>query len=495
MGIEGILIALVLLVGFYTAWNIGANDVANAMGTSVGSGALTLKQAVVLAGIFEFLGAYLAGANVSETVRKGMFNPELLPGIHGDEAALVLGLGMIAALLATGTWLLIASYFHWPVSTTHSIVGAVVGFGCVGVGIANVDWAQVGLITAGWVVSPLLSAAVAFTLFRFLLRSVFFKEDPVAAAKRLAPRLAFLVVIVLVGVATFKGLSPVWARLGIDPFEPRIMALTAMVAVMCGLGGMFTTRQLVRNIHGTERSRPNPQRYVDLSRSLDKAATHPQRVGPLGDGPVDGQVSALIDEVQKLQSTARAQARFGTDSPELRNVERIFVYLQILTACFVAFAHGSNDVANAIGPMSAAYQAIETGEVALQSGVPVWALALGGFGIIVGLATWGWRVIETVGRRITELTPSRGFCAEFAAAITILMASIIPFGLPVSTTHILVGAVLGVGLARGIGALDLRVMRDVFASWAVTIPAGAGFAIMFYYMLRFAFIDSGFAGS
>ena len=431
----------------------------------------------------------------SETVRKGMFNPELLPGIHGDEAALVLGLGMIAALLAAGTWLLIASYFHWPVSTTHAIVGAVVGFGCVGVGIANVDWSQVGLITVGWVVSPLLSAAVAFTLFRFLLRSVFFKEDPVTAAKRIAPRLVFVVVIVLVGVATFKGLSPVWARLSIDPFEPRIMTLTAMVAVMCGLGGMFTTRQLVRNIHATERSRPNPQRYVELSRSLDKAATHLQRVGPLGDGPVDGQVSALIDEVQKLQSTARAQARFGTDSPELRNVERIFVYLQILTACFVAFAHGSNDVANAIGPMSAAYQAIETGEVALQSGVPVWALALGGFGIIVGLATWGWRVIETVGRRITELTPSRGFCAEFAAAITILMASIIPFGLPVSTTHILVGAVLGVGLARGIGALDLRVMRDVFASWAVTIPAGAGLAIMFYYMLRFAFIDSGFAGS
>ena len=495
MGIEGILIALVLLVGFYTAWNIGANDVANAMGTSVGSGALTLKQAVVLAAIFEFLGAYLAGANVSETVRKGMFDPELLLGIHGDEAALVLGLGMISALLAAGTWLLIASYFRWPVSTTHSIVGAVVGFGCVGVGIANVNWSQVGLITAGWVVSPLLSAAVAFMLFRFTLRSVFFKDDPVAAAKRVAPRLAFLVVIVLVGVATFKGLSPLWARLNIDPFEPRIMTLTGMVAVMCGLGGMFTTRRLVRNIHNTQRPIPNPLRYAELSPSLDKAAVQLQHVGTVGDGLVDGQVYALIDEVQKLQSTAAAQARFGTDSPQLRNVERIFVFLQILTACFVAFAHGSNDVANAIGPMSAAYQAIDTGEVALQSGVPVWALVLGGFGIIVGLATWGWRVIETVGRRITELTPSRGFCAEFAAAITILLASIIPFGLPVSTTHILVGAVLGVGLARGIGALNLRVMRDVFASWAITIPAGAGLAIMFYYILRFTFIDSGFAGS
>ena len=493
-GIEGPLIALVLIVGFYTAWNIGANDAANAMGTSVGSGALTLKQAVILAGIFEFLGASLVGANVSETVRRKMFDPGLLSGIHGDQAAVILALGMIAALLATGTWLMFASYFHWPVSTTHSIVGAVVGFGCIGVGFGNVDWAQVGLITAGWIVSPLLSGTIAYTLFRIILRRVFFKDNPVAAAKHLAPYLAFLVLIVLIGVAMFKGLSPLWARLNIDPFEPRIMMLTLVVASFAGFTGMVTTRRMVRDVPEAQVGTPNPVRYAELSRSLNKAATHLQRVHNVADGPINDQVATLLRNVEELQNSAQVKSRFWTDSTQLRQVEKIFVYLQIITACFVAFAHGSNDVANAIGPMSAAYQAIVTGEVALQAAVPGWALALGGLGIIVGLATWGWRVIETVGRRITELTPSRGFCAEFATAITILLASILPLGLPVSTTHTLVGAVLGVGLARGIGSLNLSVMRDIFASWAVTIPVGAGLSIVFYYVLRFALLDSRFGG-
>ena len=490
-GIEGALIALVLIVGFYAAWNIGANDVANAMGTSVGSGALTLKQAVILAGIFEFLGAFLVGANVSETVRKKMFDPGLLPGIHGDQAAVILALGMTAALLATGTWLLCASYFHWPVSTTHSIVGAVVGFGCVGVGFGNVDWAQVGLITAGWVVSPLLSGTIAFVLFRTILRSVFFKDNPVGAAKHLAPYLVFVVLIVLIGVATFKGLNPLWARLSIDPFDPRVMLLTIVVAGLAGVGGMLTTRRMVRDVPEDQIGTSNPVRSAELSRSLDKAAAHLERVHNVADGPMNDEVAALVKNIEALQNSAQAQSRFGTDSTQLQHVEKIFVYLQILTASFVAFAHGSNDVANAIGPMSAAYQAVVTGEVALQAAVPGWALAIGGLGIVVGLATWGWRVIETVGRRITELTPSRGFCAEFAAAITILLASILPLGLPVSTTHTLVGAVLGVGLARGIGSLNLRVMRDIVASWAVTIPVGAGLSITFYYLLRFALLDSG----
>ena len=493
-GIEGALIALVLIVGFYTAWNIGANDVANAMGTSVGSGALTLRQAVVVAGIFEFLGAFLVGANVSETVRKKMFDPGLLPGIHGDQAAVILALGMIAALLATGTWLMIASYVGWPVSTTHSIVGAVVGFGCVGVGVANVDWAQVGLITAGWIVSPLLSGIIAYTLFRTILRRVFFKDNPVAAAKHVAPYLVFLVLLVLIGVATFKGLNPMWTRLSIDPFEPQIMMLTLVVASFAGFGGMVATRRMVRDVPEAQVDTPNPARYAELSRSLNKAAAHLQRVHNVADGPMTNQVVTLLKNVEALQNSAQARSRFGTDSTQLQHVEKIFVYLQILTACFIAFAHGSNDVANAIGPMSAAYQAIVTGEVALQAAVPGWALALGGVGIVVGLATWGWRVIETVGRRITELTPSRGFCATFAAAITILLASTLPLGFPVSTTHTLVGAVLGVGLARGIGSLNLRVMRDIFASWAVTIPVGAGLSIAFYYLLRFALLDSGIWG-
>ena len=328
-GIEGALIALVLIVGFFTAWNIGANDVANAMGTSVGSGALTLRQAVIVAGIFEFLGAALVGANVSETVRKKMFDPGLLSGIHGDQAAVILALGMIAALLATGTWLMVASYLRWPVSTTHSIVGAVVGFGCVGVGFGNVDWAQVGLITAGWVVSPLLSGVIAYTLFRAILRSVFFKDNPVAAAKHVAPYLVFLVLIVLIGVAMFKGLNPLWARLSIDPFDPRIMLLMLVAASVAGFTGMVTTRRMVRDVPEAQVDTPNPVRYAELSRSLNKAAAHLQRVHDVADGPMNDQVATLLKNVEELKSNAQAQSRFGTDSTELQHVEKIFVYLQI----------------------------------------------------------------------------------------------------------------------------------------------------------------------
>ena len=493
-GVEWMLIGLVLVVGFYMAWNIGANDVANAMGTSVGSRALTMKQAVILAGIFEFLGAYLVGANVSETVRKKMFAPELLTGFWGDRAAMVLACGMIASLIAAGTWLLIATYFHWPVSTTHSVVGAVVGFGCVGVGISNVSWSRVGLISAGWVVSPILSGTVAYVLFRILLRRIFFKRNPVEAAKRIAPVLVFLVLIVLIGVAAFKGFKPLWAKWHIDPFSPRVLLLTAMTAIVAGCLGALVTRRQVRSIRSEGTETVNPLRNAEASRSLGKAAMHLRRVRDAAEEPIREQVVGILGDVEDLHKTAREQMRFGTDSKELQQVERIFASLQILTACFVAFAHGSNDVANAIGPMSAAYQAVRTGEVTLKAGVPTWALALGGVGIIVGLATWGWRVIQTVGKRITELTPSRGFCAEFSAAITILMASILPLGLPISTTHTLVGAVIGVGLARGIGSLNIKTMRDIFASWFITIPAGAGLSILFYYILKLAILDSGLVG-
>ena len=493
-GVEWMMIGLILVVGFYTAWNIGANDVANAMGTSVGSRALTMKQAVILAGIFEFLGAYLVGANVSETVRKKMFDPQLLTEFWGDQAAMVLACGMIASLIAAGTWLLIATYFHWPVSTTHSVVGAVVGFGCVGVGVANVSWSRVGLISAGWVVSPILSGTVAYFLFRILLRRVFFKKNPVEAARRIAPVLVCLVLIVLIGVAAFKGFKPLWVKWHIDPFSARVLLLTAVTAIVSGFVGAVVTRRLVRNIRSDGAKAVNPLRNAEASRSLGKAAMHLRRVRDAAEEPIREQVVGLLGDVEELHKTAREQMRFGTDSKELQQVERVFASLQILTACFVAFAHGSNDVANAIGPMSAAYQAVRTGEVTLKAGVPTWALALGGVGIIVGLATWGWRVIQTVGKRITELTPSRGFCAEFAAAITILMASILPLGLPISTTHTLVGAVIGVGLARGIGSLNIKTMRDIFASWFLTIPAGAGLSILFYYILKLAILDSGFVG-
>ena len=500
-GVEWVLISLVIVFGFYMAWNIGANDVANAMGTSVGSGALTLKQAVILAGIFEFLGAYIAGANVSNTVRKKLFDPMQLNEVYpvaefGDGyAALILGCGMIAALMAAGTWLFVASYFGLPVSTTHSIVGAVVGFGCIALGSALIDWKTVGLISVGWVISPLMSGAVAYILFRFVLQSVFYKRNPVEAAKRVTPYLAGMVIVVMIGVTAFKGLKPFWKRMDMDPMEAKVLVLIGATSLIIGMITVFISRILVRHFdtenEGTESDHVSP----DLSRSLSKATGHLRRVRDGGNGELGDEAAELLEAVERLHGKVRDRVTFTTNSPQLQQVERIFVYLQILTACFVAFSHGSNDVANAIGPLSAAYEAIATRQVALEVDVRSWALVLGGVGIIIGLATWGWRVIQTVGEKITELTPSRGFSAEFAAAIVILLASTLPIGIPISTTHTLVGAVLGVGLARGFGSLNLSVMKNVVASWIVTVPAGAGLAITFFYILKFFFIDLNFTGS
>jgi PiT family inorganic phosphate transporter len=493
MSVEYILLGLLLLVGLYSAWNIGANDVANAMGTSVGSGALTLKRAVIIAAIFEFGGAVLVGSNVANTVRKKIFDPANLIAAYGDEktASLVLGCGMIASLLAAGTWLMIATWKQWPVSTTHSIVGAVVGFGCVSLGIEMVNWSEVGFITAGWVVSPLLSGAVAYALFSLILKSVFHKRDPVRAARRIAPYLVFMVLIVLCGVLSYKGLKPLWKRVEIDPLsDPRAIFGTIGVAIVLGVFGALLTKSLIdRSVKGEAANAGESSAnalHSDVSRSLGKALMHLERVRANTEGDLNGETASLIERVKSMKADVVEVAR---DSPDdIRKVEKIFVYLQILTACFVAFAHGSNDVANAIGPLAAGWEAIDSGSVGSQAAIPMWALALGGTGIVLGLATWGWRVIATVGERITDLTPSRGFCAEFAAAITILMASVLPFGLPVSTTHTLVGAVLGVGLARGLGALNLRTMRTIVVSWAITVPIGAIFSVFFYLILKACFV-------
>ena len=230
---------------------------------------------------------------------------------------------------------------------------------------------------------------------------------------------------------------------------------------------------------------------ADVSRSLAKTIKHLQRVRNNSSGELQDKATSLLAEAESLQDSALEQITTNSDSDELRKVEKIFSVLQIFTACLVAFAHGSNDVANAIGPLSAAFQAVNEQAIKASSSTPGWALLLGGIGIIVGLATWGWKVIKTVGEKITELTPSRGFCAEFAAAITILLASVLPIGLPISTTHTLVGAVLGVGLARGINALNLQTMKQIVLGWAITIPAGAGLCVVFYFILKLIFIDSG----
>ena len=474
MGAEIIvIIVLANLFGFYMAWGIGANDVANAMGTSVGSGALTLKRAVILAAVLEFAGAFLAGSHVSETVRKGIVDPAIFAG---DATGFMLG--MLAALLAAGAWLQVASYFGWPVSTTHSIVGAVVGFGAAYGGMAAVHWGKVGTIVASWVVSPLLSGILSYFIFRLVLKQIFYTRNPVHAAKRFAPWMAFVVFFVLTLATVFKGLK----NLKLDLDFPMALLIAALV----GLVGALITGFLIRKFVDEEGLEP-VEYDPALAKSLSRAAKHLRRVEASAQGPMKSEINSMLSDVHRMTLEAREKYQFMTDNPQYQKVERLFVYLQILSACAVAFAHGANDVANAIGPMSAVISVARAGGdvVAAKSPVPLWVLALGGVGIVIGLATWGWRVMETIGKKITMLTPSRGFCAEFGAATTIVIAS--KLSLPISTTHTLVGAVMGVGLARGLSGLNFTMVRDIGISWVVTIPAGAGLAILFFYGLQLFF--------
>ncbi len=400
-------IFLAALFGLFMAWGIGANDVANAMATSVGSKALTIKQAIVVAAIFEFLGAVLAGGAVTSTIRKGIVDT----GGLADQPELLV-YGMLAALLAAGTWLLIASRRGWPVSTTHSIIGAIVGFAAVGIGIEAVKWGQVGTIVISWVVSPLTAGIIAFLIYQSVVRLILAHPDPLARARRYVPVYIFLAAFTMTLVTVLKGLKHIGLTLStLDAYLLAILIGAAIAAI----GAVF-----IRRIQ------PDPE--------------------------------------------AEKEQHFHT-------VERVFGILMVVTACGMAFAHGSNDVANAIGPLAAVVSVAQSGAVAAQSALPLWILVLGGVGIVFGLATFGRHVIATVGEKITQLTPSRGFAAELAAATTIVVAS--GTGLPISTTHTLVGAVLGVGMARGIEAIDLRVVGRIFVSWVVTIPAGAILAIVF----------------
>ena len=398
--------------GLFMAWGIGANDVANAMATSVGSGALSIKQAVILAAIFEFTGAYLAGGEVTKTIRKGIVEAD---AFTADPNLLIWG--MLAALLAAGTWLAVASRKGWPVSTTHSIVGAVVGFAAVGIGMDAVNWGKVGTIVMSWVVSPLLAGTLAFVVFKSIQTLILNKKDPVESAIKYGPIYLFIVGFIIALVTIKKGLKHV----GLDVEAGQAFLLAVALGVIVALLGSFLIR--------------------------------------------------------RVKTDPKADKNF-----HYANVERIFAILMIFTASAMAFAHGSNDVANAVGPMAAVISTAQTGLVASKSVLPGWVLLVGGIGIVIGLATFGYKVIATVGKSITELTPSRGFAAEIAAAGTVVLASFT--GIPISTTHTLVGAVLGVGFARGIGAIDMRVVRNIFMSWVVTLPAGALLAILFFFTLK-----------
>lgn len=464
MSVELILLILVLLAGLYMSWNIGANDVANAMGTSVGSGALTLRKAVAIAAVFEFCGAFFFGSHVSSTIQSGIVDSEIFASNPR-----VLVYGMLSSLIAAGAWLQLASYFGWPVSATHSIVGALIGFGLVVGGVDAIYWTSVYSIVSSWIVSPLLGGIISYGIFNLLRKKIFYSSNPLLAATKLTPWLVFLLTIVLFLV------SGGFQNFNLDLSLLQEIALSLLIAFLASSISYISLRKfLPQEIHILTPASFSPE----LLAEMEKAKKLLQRVKSASSGELRFH---LNDVVQEIDGIVKKQSEKHDAQSEYSGVEKIFGYLQIVTACLMAFAHGANDVANAIGPLSASATILLSGKIPTETYVPTWALALGGIGIVAGLATWGWRVIETIGKKITELTPTRGFAAEFGAATTILLASRI--GLPISTTHTLVGAVIGVGFARGIEALDLRTMREILISWIVTVPAGAIFAVAIFYLI------------
>lgn len=473
MPIETILLILVLLAGFYMAWNIGANDVANAMGTSVGSGALTLGAAVIIAAVLEFSGAFFFGSHVSETVQNGIVDSNIFAS-----KPQILVYGMLASLMSAGVWLQIASYYGWPVSTTHTIIGAIVGFGAIVGGAEAIYWENVTFIVTSWILSPLCGGLISYGIFTVLRQKIFYSANPVQAAKNLAPLLVFVVITVLSLIMVYKGLQNL--RLNLNFMQ------AAGVSVSAGLIGSLISYYFVGKIEVLPHHlKAQPAYSPEVAISLDKAKKHLLRVQASTTGELQYHASLLLEEVDGLSKSLKLPEGTEGLSSEYAAVEKIFGYLQIMSACLMAFAHGANDVANAIGPLSAAIGVIQSGTISGEHPVPTWALALGGIGIVVGLATWGWRVIYTIGKKITELTPTRGFAAEFGAAVTVVIAS--RLGMPISTTHTLVGSVIGVGLARGIEALNLATTRDIVISWLVTVPAGAIISIGFFYIIKAIF--------
>jgi PiT family inorganic phosphate transporter len=397
-----------ILACVYMACNIGANDVANAMGTSVGAKSLTFRQAVLVAAIAEFAGAVFVGGHVSDTVRKGMVDPNLFA-----DMPMHLVYGMISALVAASIWLHIASSLGWPVSTTHSIVGAVVGFGFIAGGAEAVNWGKVGSVVMSWIVSPVMGGLMAYAVFRFITVYILDKRDPVAQSKKLVPFMVFVVFVILANSMVYKGLKNL--KLDLD-FQNALI-----ISLIVGAIAFVIAKILVQKV---------------------------KAVSP-------------DDITQQFIST-----------------EHIFKFLQVITAFYVAFAHGANDVANAVGPLAAVVSILKNGSVEMKVQMPLWILTMGGTCIVIGLLIWGTRVMETVGKKITEITPSRGFSAEFAAATVVLICS--KMGLPISTTHTLVGSVIGVGIARGLASLNLAIIQKIVVSWFATVPFTAVLAMLFY---------------
>ena len=408
MDLDTFLFSFAVIACIYMACNIGANDVANAMGTSVGSKSLTFKQAILIAAVAEFAGAFFVGGHVSDTIRKGMLDTSFFADVPYQ-----LVYGMISALLAAAIWLHIASYLGWPVSTTHSIIGGVLGFGVIAGGVDIVNWSRVGNVVLSWVVSPVMGGLFAYLVFQYINKTIFSKRRPLAHAKELLPFIVAIVFFILSIAIFYKGLK----NLHLHFTFPDVL----LFALVAGVVGFFISKILVR--------------FIPDDDSKDFAH------------------------------------QFNT-------TENLFKYLQIVTAFYIAFAHGSNDVANAVGPLAAVVSILQGGAVEMKVEMPTWILGLGGGFIVLGLMVWGYRVMATVGESITDITPSRGFCATFGAASVVLICS--KMGLPISTTHTLVGSVIGVGLARGLPTLNLGIIKMIFVSWITTIPFTAIISMLFF---------------
>jgi len=411
-----VIVVIALVAAFYMAWNVGANDVANSMADAVGSKAISIFWAVILAAICEFAGAVLVGSHVTNTVRKGIIAPEAFAAnpMH-------LAVGMVCALLASGIWLNLASWFGMPVSTTHSIVGGIAGVGIVAAGFANVKWLTMGKIVASWFLSPVAGGLIAFVVFRLLTRFILSQDEPIAAARRALPFVLFFTFTIVALAIIFKGLK----NLHLDLSGGQALGVAAGVGFLAGLVGLVIGRLIHR------------------------------------------------------KSGARSLME------QLEVVEKIFAVLVVITSCSVAFAHGANDVANAVGPLAAVVEIAKTGDVPKKVMVDPWVLAFGGGGIVIGLAMFGYRVMRLVGTKITAITPSRGVAADLGATVTVLACS--KMGLPISTTHTLVGSIVGVGLARGVDTINTRTVRAILGSWLATVPVVAALAAVFYGIARVAF--------
>lgn len=401
-----LIIGVASAIAFYMAWSIGANDVANSMSTAVGAKAITHKQAVLIAGVLVFLGAVLVGPHVAQTIKSEIINVE---SIQPD----LLILGFISALLAAALWATLSTWKEMPISTTHSIVGALMGFGIIAGGIGSVNWLKIGSVAASWVLSPLFGCIIAFLVFKIIVRLIFAKEEPVGAAKIVGPIIIGITGFLVSASLLFK--TSINKDYNITDFQGLIISF--FVALTIGILSML----LLRNIL--------PKKEEDYF-----------------------------------------------------TVENIFRKLQVGTSCYVAFSIGANDVANAIGPVAGIIPLAENGALSFEATIPIWLLALGGFGIAFGALTWGKKVMKTVGERITSLTNTRGFSVDFGAATTVLIAS--RLGMPISTSHTVVGAVIGVGLARGLEAVDLSVIKKIIVSWLLTLPVAAGTSIAIFLLLR-----------